>query len=144
MCSFVIACVQLQAEWQKNWIFESMITGSPWTNRPNLFYFEHDLSFFRPDLSYSNPIILSYFSNLSYPIFKASALWANAFYKSKCPYVCLCVCVCVCSLLRYRLNVFFSPTSRNRMSRMSRIRNPWGKVMERNGLRFEHLCLEVV
>ena len=28
-------------------------------------------------------------------IFKASALWADAFYKSKCPYVCLFVCVCV-------------------------------------------------
>ena len=24
------------------------------------------------------------------------------------------------------------------------IRNPWGKVMERSGLRFEHFCLEVV
>ena len=28
-------------------------------------------------------------------IFKASALWADAFYKSKCPYVCVCVCVSV-------------------------------------------------
>ena len=27
--------------------------------------------------------------------FKASARWANAFYKLKCPYVCLFVCVCV-------------------------------------------------
>ena len=27
--------------------------------------------------------------------FKASALWANAFYKSKCPSVCVSVCVCV-------------------------------------------------
>ena len=26
-------------------------------------------------------------------VFKASALWANAFYKSKCPYVCLFMCV---------------------------------------------------
>ena len=24
------------------------------------------------------------------------------------------------------------------------IRNPWGKVMERNGVTFEHFCLEVV
>ena len=30
------------------------------------------------------------------PLYKASALWADAFYKSKCPYVCLCVCVSVC------------------------------------------------
>ena len=29
-------------------------------------------------------------------VFKASALWADAFYKSKCPYVSLCVCVSVC------------------------------------------------
>ena len=29
-------------------------------------------------------------------IFKASALWADAFYKSICPYVCVSVCVCVC------------------------------------------------
>ena len=28
-------------------------------------------------------------------IFKASALWADAFYKSKCPYVCLFVCLSV-------------------------------------------------
>ena len=28
-----------------------------------------------------------------FSIFKASALWADAFYKSKCPYVCLSVCV---------------------------------------------------
>ena len=29
-------------------------------------------------------------------IFKASALWANAFYKLICPYVCLFVCLSVC------------------------------------------------
>ena len=28
-------------------------------------------------------------------IFKASALWADAFYKSKCPYICGSVCVFV-------------------------------------------------
>ena len=28
-------------------------------------------------------------------IFKASALWADAFYKSKCPYVCVSVCLSV-------------------------------------------------
>ena len=41
--------------------------------------------------------------------FKVLALWAEAFYKSKYPYVCLSVCVCVCSLLRYRLTVFLPP-----------------------------------
>ena len=29
-------------------------------------------------------------------VFKASALWADAFSKSKCPYVCVFVCVFVC------------------------------------------------
>ena len=43
------------------------------------------------------------------PFFKASTLWADAFYKSKCPSVCLSVRPCVCSLLRYRLNVFLPP-----------------------------------
>ena len=28
-------------------------------------------------------------------IFKASTLWPGAFYKSKCPYMCVCLCVCV-------------------------------------------------
>ena len=28
-------------------------------------------------------------------MFKAFALWADAFYKSKFPYVCVCVFVCV-------------------------------------------------
>ena len=53
------------------------------------------------------PVLEEFFccsSGLSWPsyiygeikdIFKASALWADAFYKSKCPYVCLFVCVCV-------------------------------------------------
>ena len=43
-------------------------------------------------------------------IFKASALWADAFYKSKCPSVrlsvCPCVRLCVCSLLRYLYSVY--------------------------------------
>ena len=54
--------------------------------------------------------------SLDFLIFKASALWADAFYKSKCPPVRLSVCLCVCSLLRYRLTVFLPPTSRSRMS----------------------------
>ena len=50
----------------------------------------------------------------------------------------------VCSLLRYRLNVFLSPLSEVGCPKFLEIRNPWGKVMERSGLRFEHFCLEVV
>ena len=77
-------------------------------------------------------------------IFKASALWADAFYKSKCPSVCLSVCLSVCSPLRYRLTVFLPPLPEVGCPIFLEIRNPWGKVMERSGLTFEHFCLEVV
>ena len=63
------------------------------------------------------------FSEPPKSFFKASALLADAFYKSKCNVrlcVCLSVCVCVCSLLRYRLTVFLPPTSRSRMSNIFR------------------------
>ena len=74
-------------------------------------------------------------------VFKASALWADAFYNSKCPYICLsfCVDVClsVCSLLRYRLTVFLPPLPEAGCPIFLEIRNPWGKVIERSGLRFE-------
>jgi hypothetical protein len=74
-------------------------------------------------------------------IFKASALWADAFYKSKCPSVCPSVCLCVCSLLRYRLLVFLPPLPDVRCPIFLKILNPWGKVMERSGLRFCGFCL---
>ena len=77
-------------------------------------------------------------------VFKALALWADAFYKLKCPSVCVSVCLSECSLLSYRLNVFLPPLPKVRCPIFLEIRNPWGKVMERSGLRFEHFCLEVV
>ena len=83
-----------------------------------------------------------------YQIFKASALWADAFYKSICPSVCLSVrpyvCLSVSSLLRYCLNVFFPPLPEVRCPICFEIRNPWGKVMDRKGLIFEHFCLKIV
>ena len=69
---------------------------------------------------------------------------ADAFYKSKCPSVCGSVCPFVCSLLRYRFNVFLPPLPEVGCPIFSEIRNPWGKVIERSGLRFKHSCLEVV
>ena len=57
-------------------------------------------------------------------VFKASALWADAFYKSKCPYVCLFVCVCVCSLLRYHLTVFLPPLTKVGCPIFLEVRNP--------------------
>ena len=83
-----------------------------------------------------------------FAVFKASALWADTFYKSKCSYVCvfvcLSVCLSVCSLLRYRLTFFLPLLPKVGCLILLEIWNPWGKVMERNGLTFEHFCLEVV
>ena len=67
-------------------------------------------------------------------VFRAPALWVDAFYMSICPYVC----VSVCSLLRYSLNVFLPPLPKVGCPKLLEIWNPWGKVMERSGLRFKH------
>ena len=58
--------------------------------------------------------------------------------------VCLSVRVCVCSLLRYHLTVFLPPLPKVRCPIFLEIRNPWGKVMERSGLGYEHFCLKIV
>ena len=57
--------------------------------------------------------------------FKASALWADAFFKSICSCVCLSVCPCV---LRYRLNFFLPPLPEVGCPIFLEIQNPWGKV----------------
>ena len=71
-------------------------------------------------------------------VFKALALWADAFYKSKCPSVCPSVCLSVCSLLRYHLTVILPPLPQVGCRIFLDIRNHWGTVMERSGLRFKH------
>ena len=48
------------------------------------------------------------------------------------------------SLLRYRLTVFLPPLSEVGCPIFLEIWNPWGKVMKRSGLTFEHFGLEVV
>ena len=50
----------------------------------------------------------------------------------------------VCSLLRYRLNIFLPQLPEVGCPIFLEIWNPWGKVMERSGLRLEHFRLEVV
>ena len=42
-------------------------------------------------------------------VFKASALWADAFSKSKSPYVCVFVCSFVRDTFSLRLTVFLHP-----------------------------------
>ena len=73
-------------------------------------------------------------------IFKASALWADALYKSKCP----CVCVFVRHTFSLRLTVFLPPLPEVQCPIFLDIRNPVGKVMEISGLRFEHFCSKMV
>ena len=59
--------------------------------------------------------------------------------------VCLSVGLFICVFtIEVPFKCLFAPTSRNRMSNILDIRNPWGKVMERNGLRFEHFCLKII
>ena len=48
-------------------------------------------------------------------IFKASALWADGFYKSKCPLVCPCVCLFT---FEVAFKSLFAPTSRSRISKV--------------------------
>ena len=65
-------------------------------------------------------------------ICKASALWADAFYKSRCASVCVSVCpsVCVFTFTVYRLPFkrLCAPTSRNRMSNIFRDSESLGKT----------------
>ena len=55
-----------------------------------------------------------------------------------CVCVCLSVCLCVCSLLRYCLNAFFPPLPKVGCPKFLEIWSPWGKIMERSGMRFEN------
>ena len=65
-------------------------------------------------------------------IFKASALWADAFYKSKCPSMCLSVCVAVCVFtFEVPFKRLFAPTSQGRMSNIFRDSESLGKSNEK-------------
>ena len=60
--------------------------------------------------------------------FKASALWADAFYKSKCPTVCPSVRLSVCLFtFEVPFNGLFAPSSRSRMSNIFRDSKSLGK-----------------
>ena len=61
------------------------------------------------------------------------------FYKSKCPSVCLSVCT-----FEVPLKVFLPPLPEVGCPIFLEIRNPWGKIVERSGLIFEHFCLKIV
>ena len=65
--------------------------------------------------------------------------WADAFYKSICPSVCLCVCVFV-HLFTFEVPFkrFFPPLPKVKCQKFLKNQNPWGKEIERNCLRFEN------
>ena len=78
-------------------------------------------------------------------LFEAPALWADAFYKSKCQSVCVSVCLSVCLFaFEVPFKRLFALTSKNWMSNIFRDLESLGKVMGRSGLRFEHFCLKMV
>ena len=56
----------------------------------------------------------------------------------------MCVCLFVCLFVRHtfslRLTVFLPPLPKVQCPNFLDFRNPWGKVMERSGLRFENFC----
>ena len=61
-------------------------------------------------------------------VFKASALWADAFYKSKYPSVCLFVRLSVCVFtFEVPFKRLFAPTSRSQMSNIFRDSESLGK-----------------
>ena len=52
--------------------------------------------------------------------------------------------VCVSSFMYYILRPILPPLPEVGCPKNLEIRNPWGKLLERSGVRIEHFCLEVV
>ena len=109
----------------KNWVFNTNRSNCAGSYKPRKIS-QNSLS----DSYWKIYYLIALFPQI---ISKASVLLADAFYKSKCPSVCLSMC----SLLRYRLNVFLPPLPKVRCPIFLEIQNPWGKVMERSGLRIK-------
>ena len=84
---------------------------------------------------------MSYVTFFPSSFFKASVLWPDAFYKSKCPSVRLWVRLFTFEVL---FNGLFAPTSQSRMSNIFRDSESLGEEVERSGLTFEHFSLKVV
>ena len=84
-----------------------------------------------PKLSKSLLYTASYEVTLSGTLLKGSTLRANAFYKSKCPYVCLFVCLSVRHFFSLSLTVFLPPLPKVKCPNFLDIRNPWGKIMKK-------------
>ena len=128
------------------------MSGTKLLGAISIFFLYHFLIYYTPptpttkktDSNPVKPFIFFFFSvntfktqwMLSWPqnyllfiIFKALALWIDAFYKLKCPCVCLWVRVFTFEVPLKRL---FASTSRSRMSKFFlEIQNPWEKLVEK-------------
>ena len=58
-----------------------------------------------------------------------------------CMCVCLFVCLSVCHTFSLNLTVSLSPLPKVQCPHFLDIQNPWGKVVERSGLRTENFSL---
>ena len=79
--------------------------------------------------------------------------WPSGLMLSLSRNVCLSVCLSICPSVRLSVRPFtFEVTFKRFLPSLLEvgcpisleIRNHWGKIMEKSGLRFEHFCLEVV
>ena len=68
----------------------------------------------------------------------------NRFHTKYIISLSVCLCVCVSPFHVVVFEAYFAPISRSWMSKVLEIRNPWGKVLERSGLRIEHFCYKMV
>ena len=90
-------------------------------------YLSYDYNHGRTSTFLLSCILLFYGNIFRVVIFKASALWADAFYKLKCPSVRVSVRLFT---FRYRLNVFLPPLPEVGCPKFSEIRNPWGSGLK--------------
>ena len=65
--------------------------------------------------------------------------------ESVCLSLCMSVCLSVCPLFMYQIfRPILPPLPKVECPKVVEIRNPWGKDLERSGLRIKHFCWEVV
>ena len=129
---FIFGCSVPQG--QKSWMYNTILNF--WYFRSHLYFSykrQSRQSYGHPDYSKSY-ILALLFSKHWY-------FGANAFYKLICPYVCVCVCVCVSACVftfEVPINFFLPQLPKVGCPNFFAILNPWGKVKERSGLRFEN------
>ena len=107
---------------RREWVNQFLVVADIICEEPLIFFF----------------FFFSWFATVSSVFFLLSKHWPSGPMLSISLNVRVSVRVSVCSLLRNRLNVFLPPLPEIGCPILIEIRNPWGKVMKRSGLRFEH------